>query len=102
MTQDEWFGTRRQTTAAEQVTLHQSVPPPGDNISVSVDPFPVSDSIYDEEEIEWFAKCLRPNCSLGPLGILAEHLRRWMSEARKEEEDTAMGVEMGTYVETEM
>ena len=36
---------------ADQVDLYSYVPPPGDNIPVSVDPFPVDDSVPMEEEI---------------------------------------------------
>ena len=38
---------------AELVDLYSYVPPPGDNISVSVDPFPVDDLVPTEEKIEW-------------------------------------------------
>ena len=38
---------------AERVELYSYVPPPGENIPVSIDPFPVDDSVPMEDEIEW-------------------------------------------------
>ena len=52
---------------AERVDLYSYVPPPGDNIPVSIDPFPVEDSVPTEDEIEWAVKQLHNHCSGGGL-----------------------------------
>ena len=38
---------------AEQVDLYHYVPPPGENIPVSIEPFLAKDSVPTEDEIEW-------------------------------------------------
>ena len=38
---------------AERVEMYSYVPPPGANIPISVQPFPVDDSIPMEDKIEW-------------------------------------------------
>ena len=40
----------------ERVDLYRYVPPPGDNIPVSVEPFLVDDLVPMEDEIEWAVK----------------------------------------------
>ena len=70
---------------AERVDLYQHVPPPGENIPKSVEPFQVENSVPTEDEIEWDVKCLRNHCSWGPSGMRAEHLHGWLAEAQKEE-----------------
>ena len=44
---------------AERVELHSYFPSPGANIPISVDPFPVDDSVSMENDIEWAVKRLR-------------------------------------------
>ena len=43
-------------TTEEQVDLYSYMSPPGENISISVDPFLVDDSVPTEDEIEWAVK----------------------------------------------
>ena len=38
---------------AERVDLYRHIPPLGENIPVSVEPFPVEDLVPTEDEIEW-------------------------------------------------
>ena len=73
---------------AEGVALYQRVPPLGENIPVSVEPFPVNYLVPDEEEIECSVKRLCYNHYGEPSGMRAEHLRRWLEEARKAETET--------------
>ena len=76
------------------VDLYSYVPPPGENIPISVEPFPVDDSVPTEDEIEWAVKRLRNHCSGGPQVMRAEHLKMWLAESRKsEKEETAVGEE---------
>ena len=49
----------------EQVDLYCHIPPPGENIPVSVDTFPVEDSVTTEDDIEWAVKRLRNHRSRG-------------------------------------
>ena len=68
----------------DQVDLYLHVPPPGENIPVLVDPFPVEDSVPTEDEIEWAEKRLQNHRSRGPSRMRAEHLKGWLEELRKE------------------
>ena len=68
---------------AERVELYRYVPPPRKNIPVSVQPFPVDDSVSTEDEIEWAVKRLRNNRSGGASGMRVEHLKRWLTKAQK-------------------
>ena len=53
--------------------LYIYVPPPGDNIRVSVEPFLVDDLLPTENEIKWLVKRPQNNRSGGPSGMRAEH-----------------------------
>ena len=66
---------------AERVELYRPVPPLGQPIPVGVQPFPVEDSISDEEEIAWELCRLCLNLSGGLSEFRAEHLRQWMIDA---------------------
>ena len=69
---------------ADRVDLYCHVQPPGDNITVSIEPFPVEDLVPTEDEIEWVVKRLQNHRSRGPSGMWVEHLKGWLAEARKE------------------
>ena len=56
---------------AEQVDLYSYVPPPGENTPISVEPFPVDESLPTEDEIEWLVKRLCNHRSGGPSGMRA-------------------------------
>ena len=51
---------------AEWVEMYSYVLPPGTNIPISVEPFPVDNSIPMEDDIKWAAKHLRDHHSKGP------------------------------------
>ena len=59
----------------EQVDLYSYVPPPGVNILISVDPFPVDDLVPTEDDIEWAVKRLRNHRSGEASGMRAKHLK---------------------------
>ena len=59
---------------AERVDLYRHIPPPGENIPISVDPFPVEDLVPTEDEIEGLVERLQNHCSGGPSEMWAEHL----------------------------
>ena len=74
--------------------LYSYVPPLGTNILISVEPFPVDDSVSTEDKIEWAVKRLRNHRSRGPSGIWDEHLKRWLAATRKVTKDkTTAGAE---------
>ena len=70
---------------AERVDLYIYVPALGENIPVSVDPFPVDYLIPTEEEIEGGVTRLRNHHSRGPSGMLSEHLKGWLAAASNKE-----------------
>ena len=47
----DWVTLERIT--AKRVDLYSYMPPPGENIPVSVEPFPLDDSLHTEDNIEW-------------------------------------------------
>ena len=57
-----------------RVELYSYVPPLGTKIPISVQPFPVDDSVLTEDEIEWSVTRLRNHRSRGASGMRAEHL----------------------------
>ena len=68
---------------AEQTELYRRVPPPGENIPVTVDPTHIDDSVPTEDEVEAAVKKLRWNRSGGPSRIRAEHVKGWLAVARR-------------------
>ena len=70
---------------AENVALYSYVSPPGTNIPISVQPFPVDDSVPTEDYIEWAVARLHNHRSGGASGVRAEHLNRWLVTVRKSE-----------------
>ena len=67
----------------DRLELYSYVPPPGTNIPISVQPFPLDNSVPMEDNIEWEVTQLRNHRSGGASGMRAEHLKRWMATARK-------------------
>ena len=57
-----------------RVELYSYVPPLGTKIPISVQPFPVDDSVLTEDKIEWSVTQLRNHRSGGASGMRAEHL----------------------------
>ena len=45
----------------ERVTLYRHIPPPGDKIPISVEPFLVDDLLHIEDYIKWEVRRLRSN-----------------------------------------
>ena len=67
--------------------LYNYVPLPGSNIPISVEPFPVDDSVPTKDDIEWAVKRLHNHRSGRPSGMWAEHLEIWLAAARKAAKD---------------
>ena len=76
--------------------LYRYVPPPGVNIPIFVEPFPVDDLVPTEDKIKWEVKHLRNHCSGGPSGIQAEHLKRCLVAERKGAKDKTTSGEKTT------
>ena len=72
---------------AEWVTLYSRIPPPGDNIPVTIEPFAVEDGVPEEEEIEWAVKRLQNNRAGGPSRMRAEDPKGWLAAARRGEKE---------------
>ena len=67
--------------------LYSYVPPLGANTPISVEPFPVDDSVPTEDNIEGGVKRLRKHHSGGPSGMWAAHLQVLLAVERKKEKE---------------
>ena len=78
------------TMTAEREELYRHVPSLGEPIPMGDPPFPflVDHLITDDEELAWAVDRLHLNCSGGPSGMRAEHLRQWLiAEMRDDSPD---------------
>ena len=75
--------------------LYIRVPPPGDNIPVTIEPSAVEDGVPEEEEIEWAVKRLQNNCAGGASRMQAEDLKGWLAAARREENERDIATKDG-------
>ena len=68
---------------SEQVDIYRYIPPQGQNIPISVEPFPVDNSVPTEDEIKWAVKRIRNHRSWGASGMRAEHIKGgWKRQGR--------------------
>ena len=67
----------------ERVDLYSYVPPPGENIPVTVTPASVDNSVPMEDEIADAVKKLRRNRSGGASGMRVKHLKGWIAAAKR-------------------
>ena len=74
---------------AELVDLYSYVPSLGNNIPISVQPFPVDDLVPTEENIEEAVKHLQRNRSGGPSGMMAEHLKGWLAALKQRKREAS-------------
>ena len=65
------------------------VPPLGENILISVEPFPVDDLVPMEDGIEWVVKILKNHRSGEPSRMQAKHLKGWLAGVRKKDDEEA-------------
>ena len=80
---------------AERVAFYSQVPPPGDSISVDIEPFAVEDGVPDEGQIKWAVKRLRNNRAGGTSRMREEDLNGWLAEARRGEKKGETGEKEG-------
>ena len=85
---------------AERVALYIRVPPPGNNIPVELEPFEVEDAVPEEGEIDWAVKRLRNNRSGGTSRMRAEHIKGWLTAARRAEKEETADTEKGGQEDT--
>ena len=72
-----------ETLTLERVELYAHIPPPGQHITIEVDPFSVDDNIPGEEDISEAVLRLQLYCSEGPSGMRDENLRMWLCAATR-------------------
>ena len=65
--------------------LYSYVMPPGTNIPIYVQLFPVDYLVPMEDKIEWVVTQLRNHRSRGRSGMRVKHLKRWLATAWKSE-----------------
>ena len=63
---------------ADRVDLYRHIPPPGENIPISVEPFPGEELIPTKDEIEGVVKQLHNHHSGGTSWMRSEHIKRWL------------------------
>ena len=73
------------TMTAEQVDLYRQVPPPGHPIPAGMQPFPMDDSIPEDENIAWAVRRLFRNRPGGLSGLRAVHLHQWSIAATRDD-----------------
>ena len=73
----------------ERVNLYSYVPPPGVNITISVEPFPVDYSVPTEDNIEWTVKRLQNHRSGGTSRMRVEHMKGWLAADKNKDKEEA-------------
>ena len=69
----------------ERIAQYWRVLPTGRTITVVLTPFPVDNSIQEEEEVEWVVLFIQQNRDGGPYGMREEHLQSCMQSETKED-----------------
>jgi len=72
---------------AERVALYGRVPPPGDNLPIHVDKVDIPDGVPSDQELREVVRGLRNGRAAGASGLQAEHLKVWLSDMVREEEE---------------
>jgi hypothetical protein len=78
---------------AERVALYRKAPPPGDPLPIHVDKADILDGPPSNKELWSVVRGLRNGCAAGASGLRAEHIKVWLRNVtRKEEEDGDIGL----------
>ena len=85
---------------AERVTLYGKVPPPGENVPIHVGMVDIPDGAPSDQELREVVRGLRNGRAAGATGLKAEHIKVWLCEVVREEEEEATDP-MGTAVRIE-
>ena len=70
---------------AKHFTLNHQMQLSGENIPLSVKPFPVEDLLPTEDDIKWEVWRKSNNSYGGLSGMMEEHLKRWLKESTEVE-----------------
>ena len=72
---------------AERVDLYRKVPPPGDPLLIHVDKADIPDSPPSDGELRDVVRGLQNGRVAGASGLQAEHIKVWLSDVMREEEE---------------
>ena len=73
----------------ERVDLYRYVPPPGENIPITVEPLTVDDSVPMEDKIEWEVKRIKNHISGGTSSMQTEYPKGWLAYTKRKEREEA-------------
>ena len=80
---------------AERAKLYSRVPPLGNTIPVTIEPFVVEDGVPTEVEVEWAVERLQNNRAGGASRTRAEDLKGWLAAARRGEKERETATKEG-------
>jgi hypothetical protein len=69
------------------VVLYGKVPPPGENVPIHVDKVVIPDSAPSDQELREVVRELRNSRAAGATGLKAEHIKVWLRNVVREEEE---------------
>ncbi len=72
---------------AKRVDLYRKVPPPGDPLPIHVDKVDIPDGPPNNGELRNVVWGLRNGRAAGASGLQAEHIKVWLSNVMREEEE---------------
>ncbi len=75
------------TQTADRVALYGRVPPPGEPLPIHVDKVAIPDGVPSEQELREVVRGLRNGRAAGASGLQAEHIKTWLCDMVREEEE---------------
>ena len=72
---------------AERVTLYGKVPPPGENVPIHFGMVDIPDGAPSDQELREVVRGLRNGRAAGATGLKAEHIKVWLRDVVREEEE---------------
>ena len=79
------------TDKRERVKLYGRVSPPGDPVSINVEPFSIKDAVPANKEIREVVREMRNTRAAGASRIRSEQMKMWLRGAIEEEEKGTVG-----------
>ena len=76
---------------SKRAELYARVQPPGEPIPINIQPFDIDDLVPKESKIQAVVRGLRNGRAGGVSGIKAKHIKQWMWDMVKEEEQWTAG-----------
>ncbi len=81
------------TQTAEHIALYGRVASKGDPIPIHINKANILDNISSDAKLRYCARALWNGCTAGATGLQAEHIKVWLADAaRKEEEEGDIGL----------